>query len=488
MPEVGALRQDYLPAGPVTVGFAPEPGAAEQMVELSAELEANLKQLKTQIAEAVREPWAEAWSEAHSWGQKIVLLHEAYERGLKQGLHAWGQDQVSFFESVGNFFEEVGATVVDTAEDAWNWYQDQPLIVQVIPPLTAAAAAQDISQEIAEEIEQLWARRDQILALFKALCQQGVNSVEMAIVALADAPGDLGDIMQMLYDKGSDWIQGLIEVCRQTDALSQVFTTLGTILYSIIPPNLWVEGIAAAAGYIIPEILLTILLIAISAISEGAGATALVARIASYTEKLGSLLDDLGDLGAILRKVADGIRAIVGKIVALTQAALAHIDEAAEGVANAMNPVLRHVSVRGERRVIAKQFMEEQGMAKKEIRSHITGIDFSKPIKVRPLEEGEQFDQWNYRARERDFAQGEYYTTPGTDKHTLGIPHGRRNLYSGLMEQREKRVFEATQPKQVLESIARDKRWKVEGQWTKTKGGGRQIFSKSKDAFKEVGR
>src|SRR5699024_7196547 len=148
------------------------------------------------------------------------------DRGLQHGVHAWGQDQVSFFQSVGNWFQEVGADVVDYADDAWNWYTDQPLIVQAIPTLTVAAAAQEMGEEVTEEIEQRWARREQILALFQALCQQGVNSVELAIEALASAPGEIGEIMQLLYDKGSEWIQGLIEVCRQTDALSQIFTTI----------------------------------------------------------------------------------------------------------------------------------------------------------------------------------------------------------------------------------------------------------------------
>lgn len=476
-PLAGTARQDYVPVGPVTVGFEPEDGAAERVAELSTKIESDLADLKEQIAHAVIH-WSRPWAAAPDWGAKIALLREARQRGLHQGARAWGNDQVSFFH-------EVGHALYEGAQSTWDWYSDQSLIDQVFP---LQAAERQLATQTAQEIDHLWNEREKILGLFKNLRDQSVNGIETAIDALEEAPGQIGRIMAMLKDKGAAWVHGLIEACRQSDAINHVFATVGTILYSIVPPTVWVEGIATAAGYIIPEILLAILLVVIGAITEGADAGAIATQIGRFMATIEETFGKLGELGKVLRAVKDGIKAIGEKIAKLVRAALANIEEKVEGAANTFNPILRHVSRRAERRRTAQNFMQDSGMSKDEIDGHTSGIDFSNPVKVRSLEKGERVEQWNYRKPDGSFAQGEYYTTPGSNKNTLGIRHERENYFTKETEWREKRIFEASEPENVLDSTARNKVWKneVTGEIESAKGGGRQIFTKSTDAFKEV--
>lgn len=476
-PMAGTARQDYVPVGSVKVGFEPEEGAAELVAELSTKIDADLASLKQQIAGAVL-PWSQPWAEARGWGEKITLLREARARGLKNGARAWGNDQLGFFH-------EVGHALYEGAESAWDWYSDQSLIDQIYP---LQAAERQLASQAAQEIDHLWNERDRILELFKKLRDQSVNGIELAIDALEDAPGQIGRIMAMLKAKGAAWVHGLIEACRQSDAINHVFATVGTILYSIVPPTVWVEGIATAEGYIIPEILLAILLVVIGAVTEGADAGAIAAQIAKFTRTIEKTFDKLGELGSVLRRLKNGIADIAGKITELVRAARLNIEERVEGTANQYNDILRHVSRRAERRHTAKKFMQKSGMSKDEIDGHTSGIDFSKPVKVRPLEKGERVEQWNYRNTDGSFSQGEYYTTPGSDKNTLGITHERKNIFTGEQERREKRIFEASKHGDVLDSTARNKTWKnkVTGELESSKGGGRQIFTKSKEVFEEV--
>jgi hypothetical protein len=420
---IGTVRFHDLPAGQrIEVSFVPEPGAPERVEQYSAQLLADLKAYRQAITEAVQ-PWSNHWAAAHGWGEKIALLEHARERGLKRGAHAWGRDQVGFLKEVGHYMAGIGHGALEEGEKVESWYQDLPLLDKVFPvPAAERALAQKAAQGIeaaSEDLQKLWEERRKLLQFFQALHDQSVNAVEIAIETLAGFGGELGRLMQALWDHGAAWVQGLIEVCRQTEAIQQVFASVGA-LFAAIPPNLWAEGISTGIGYIVPEVLLAAILALLAALTEGAGASALVTQLLAFVRKIKGTLEGLGDLGPILLRILDGIRGLGHDIAELTKAAWVNIDERIDAKLDQMNVIRRTASKTAGRRAKAESFLRKQGIPDKKISSYLQAIDYSKPAKVRSLKQGEIVEQWNYPGH-----QGDFYTVPGTNPETLGITMSR---------------------------------------------------------------
>lgn len=339
MAEAGTIRQNYVPGGATTVGFTPDPGAAEQIETLTEQLEAQLKTYRADIAGLVK-PWSDRWAQAQDWGAKIALLQDARDRGLNRGATAWTEDQVGFLEQVGGWMSGAGNWIVEQGENLTDWYGDLPMLGKVFPGAYAAGELAGEAADASEEIQRLWAQRQALLNFFKALYEQSVDAVQIAIETLSKMGGKLGQLMQALWDHGAEWVQGLIEVCRQTDVIQRVFASIGA-LFAALPPNLWAEGISTGAGYIVPELLVAVVLAALAAITEGAAAPALAARLMSYGAKLRGALSKLGELGRILLRIYDGVKTLGAKIAELVRAVWRNIDEAVEGAVDRSNRVVR---------------------------------------------------------------------------------------------------------------------------------------------------
>lgn len=343
MPESGALRQDYVQGGQAKVGFIPYPDAQAQIDSLSSQLTNELKQYRAEINRLVK-PWSDRWAAAQGYGAKIALLQEARNRGMERGAHAWVQDNVSFMQQVGGYMSSIGHYVVEQGEELADWYSDLPLLEKMFPTYAAAntvshKAAEAIA-EASEEIQKLWAQRQALLDFFKAIHDQSINAVQIAIETLSKMGGELGQLMKMLWDHGAAWMQGLIEVCRQTDALQKVFASVGA-LFTAIPMNLWAEGIGMAGGYIIPELLVSALLAILAALTEGGAAPILAARLIAYGDKIKNIFTKLGELGPILTRLYNGIKEIRGTIVELTRAAWRNIEEKSRSSVDKLKLILR---------------------------------------------------------------------------------------------------------------------------------------------------
>lgn len=340
----GTARQNYVPGGPVTVGFTPDPDAADQIAALTEQLETQLRQYRASIAEQVK-PWSDEWAEAQSWGAKVALLQDARDRGLRRGASAWGEDQVGFLEQVGGWASDAGSWVVEQGEDLVDWYSDLPMLGKVFPGIYAAGegidAAGEALEDASEEIQRLWAQREALFEFFKALYEQSVNAVQITIETLAAMGGELGELMQAMWDQGAEWVQGLIEMCRESEILQKIFASVGA-LFSALPPNLWAEGISTAAGYIVPELLVSVVLAVLAAITAGASSTILAARLLSYGARLKRDLSKLGALSRVLLSIYDGVKALGQKIANLVRALWRNISETLGGTVNSQNVIVRN--------------------------------------------------------------------------------------------------------------------------------------------------
>ena len=419
----GTARQNYVPGGPVTVGFTPDPDAADQIAALTEQLETQLREYRASIAEQVK-PWSDEWAAAQNWGAKIALLQDARDRGLRRGASAWGEDQVGFLEQVGGWASDAGSWVVEQGEDLVDWYSDLPMLGKVFPGIYAAGegidAAGEALEDASEEIQRLWAQREALFEFFKALYEQSVDAVQITIETLAAMGGELGELMQAMWDQGAEWVQGLIEMCRESEILQRIFASVGA-LFAALPPNLWAEGIGVGVGYIVPELLISVVLAVLAAISAGAGAAALAARLLGYGARLREALSQHGRLGRVLLAVYDGIGHLADNIAALVRALWRNISETVEGAVDRTNRILRNSksSVRQSTRA-QMETSARLGVHPRWIKPNGDVLwppnnGFSGSIRTEQLQKGQLIDRYGS-------PRGGFLSPAGTDFNSRALP------------------------------------------------------------------
>ncbi|WP_370292083.1 polymorphic toxin type 46 domain-containing protein [Thalassolituus sp.] len=139
-----------------------------------------------------------------------------------------------------------------------------------------------------------------------------------------------------------------------------------------------------------------------------------------------------------------------------------------------------------QRKKDAFSFYLSQGFDEADIPSHLTGIDFTKPVNVVPIPEGTTV----YQFQSPGAPQGNYYTTnPNATPSQLGISPLGTNRALNEVQPKVKGRYTVTKDVEVLQSTAKpvEDFWSVSGQTYATEGGGVQMFSSNKSAFKLVG-
>lgn len=330
MADVAVLEHKGIAPGvAVTLGFEAHPQAAANARATELRIIDSMHGLKTDVLAQVS-PWQRKWKAADSAVAKIELLNSARNRGLARGATAWTHDQVGFVEGVWGWFG-------DEAEAAWDWYSDLPLLGKIMP---GAALGVEAGAAIADEAGDIWDNREHIMALVKALAAGSVDAVQQAIELLSQAAGEIGEVMKALWDKGHEWVHALIEVCRESRALDVIFATIGGLLCGI-PPNLWVEGGSMVGGYVLPEVLLDVVLTIIAALTAGAGAVALSARMGMIAAKVVETCKKMGRLGKVFHAIYDGIKKLGGDIITLVKWLYKKVAEKADGALDRVKTIVR---------------------------------------------------------------------------------------------------------------------------------------------------
>ena len=114
---------------------------------------------------------------------------------------------------------------------------------------------------------------------------------------------------------------------------------------------------------------------------------------------------------------------------------------------------------------LARDFYKKEGYGLQKTKNHMSGIDFDKAVQTKTLKKGTVLERYSYVDENGNPMPGDYYTTPGTDPCTLGIPlEGRVKVQVKLLE--DTKFLKSTT------SSVDD--WTVEGRVLE--GGGTQYF------------
>jgi len=144
------------------------------------------------------------------------------------------------------------------------------------------------------------------------------------------------------------------------------------------------------------------------------------------------------------------------------------------------------INIRG-RQEAATNFYRLQGFADADIPSHLAGIDFTRPVDVVTLNGSKRLYQFQVPSA----PQGNYYTFYGsTTASELGISPYGFNRTTQMVVPKIQQTYTTTQPVQMLRSTAASVGdfWSVRGQTFQTQGGGLQLFSGQKPAFRLYAR
>jgi RHS repeat-associated protein len=126
-------------------------------------------------------------------------------------------------------------------------------------------------------------------------------------------------------------------------------------------------------------------------------------------------------------------------------------------------PIVRIGDVR---KILARAFYEKEGFDKDKIKGHLKGIDFSKPVMTKTYPKGTIVEQWTYTDENGNPKTGNYYTLPGADPETLGIP----------LEGRVKTLYKLLEDTKFLQSTTKSIKDWTPGSNKILPGGGTQLF------------
>jgi hypothetical protein len=334
--KLGTYRQNGVNRGPATITLgANDQSAAAKDIEkkISTELTAFETSMHSHL-----QPWITEWSN-HGWRS----VPEARLRGTLHGLGAWWEGEKDFWASVGSGIKGAWDGIKTGAGKVADWYVSLPWYEQINPVVAVEHEIGKLAAKEAKELwggaQDLWRRREQIMNLLKAFSSGTVEAIEHALEAIIGLPGELGKLIKRLRHSPG-WVQRMIEVVSETDVLKRVVETLMTVIM-MMTPNFWAEGLGFVDGYLLPEVLITVVLILLGALCAAAGASALVARISRLVTGLQKVISAAGKIGKVLTSLFSKLKRIGELVVDLARALFRKIAEAAEGIAGAVNKIVR---------------------------------------------------------------------------------------------------------------------------------------------------
>ncbi len=142
------------------------------------------------------------------------------------------------------------------------------------------------------------------------------------------------------------------------------------------------------------------------------------------------------------------------------------------------------INIRG-RKEVATNFYLSQGFSKYDIPSHLTGIDFSKPLDIITINKGKKLFQFQTRGA----PQGNYYSLSSeVTPSQLGISPSGFNRSLQLVEPKIQSTYVSNQKVSFLKSTAASVNdfWSVPGQEYSAIGGGIQLFLYIKKLFETI--
>lgn len=219
----------------------------------------------------------------------------------------------------------------------------------------------------------------------------------------------------------------------------------------------------------------------------------------SFLDSFQTVLDIAG-LVPGFGEIADGINAAIYVArgdyanAALSAAAMIPIGGQAATAAKLGKKAKKAAETVAEKRKIATDFYKKHNpdLSDRQIRSHINGIDFTKPVKKVKIppdgsgKKGNELYQFTKANSEGKVFKGQYYTdnpknTPSelgvSDKYGIRDADGKTTGEIGTVKQ-EKIIFDENKSVEGLKSTSKEinDTWSIKGETIPTKGGGSQIY------------
>ncbi|NSX55261.1 GH-E family nuclease [Parasulfitobacter algicola] len=352
---LGTFDYEEVMYGRVFAGLVGDPSGDAEADAGMDELGAALTTFRDRSIENLSE-WVTAWEE-----RGIMSIYDAKKRGVMNGLNAWWKGETEFWGGVSTF-------AIQQAERAQNWYNeyyenkspmeqamlDSPLAVGVLyadyTKWFYGTIADGVSSFFSDD-ESLADYIDTIMTALRDLASGTVDVMQKAIEALMDLPGDLAAGLKHAWETGQEWKERMVLIASETNAFEAVFHVLGAVFMNMTP-NFWAEMIGVVEGFILPEIIITVILAVIAALSGGTLAPGLVARIAAFTTRLtakaGKLATEAVDLASI--QVARCLGVIVDIINAF-RASIAALGKIGRGLHKTMGDMVE-IAANGTARIV----------------------------------------------------------------------------------------------------------------------------------------
>lgn len=313
--------------GTVTVELAGDPSVDAQIQQSEQAIYQQLDSFKNQIIEKLN-PWITTW-QVDGW----TSVPAQYTDGVITGLEEWWNSESEFWITVGDYIGKAG-----------DWYlNDGGWWKSTLPGMAYLYADWLVDQF--GSTEKLWEFASEILGALKALAQGSIDLFEAALEKLADLPGEIGEICKLLVRHSAEWAMTLIEIVRETNVIEKLFLTfVGAVM--VAPPNFWAEVVGTVQGFLLPEVIITILFIVIAALTEGAAAPLLVARIATFVKKVKTALKSLNKVGAVLVWLLDKVDEIAKLLVKLFKLLKKKISEYVKDISEKIIKIKRKVALK----------------------------------------------------------------------------------------------------------------------------------------------
>ena len=332
-PLLGTCKQTGLRQGNVKIKLEPDPSAAAQAKQLEQQILQQIGVLEKYITNQMV-PWQEKWQE-----NPLKSLMIAAQRGTLNGANQWGKDQKDTWNSICHWFNETSSEILQKIEDGVEFLStsDWQEIYNAFD-----GAIKNAGNAIYNGFNGLVYQIRVFIDLIKNFIDDGVQAIENVLDYLATQadklPEELAKLITDLVKNSEEWAAGMIELIIKTGILPRLFSII-----TIIPLNFFVEATTTAAGYIIPEVLVGIILTVLAAFSAGAGAVALTARIAQYVNKLRIALKKRGGIVAIIAKILEEIKKISDLIIELIKNLIKSRKHEIEGYTRGKNDIIRDV-------------------------------------------------------------------------------------------------------------------------------------------------
>ena len=271
-PMLGFAEQPDLPRTPIDIDTGDEAtlkAVEEEAWVIEQGIVADLKAFEIAMAGALA-PYVKEWN-ADGW----LGAGGDFVSGVGSGLSSWWQGEKDFWGSALGFLKSTTAAV---GSAVWEGVSNPIDTLESI-----AQTHMDVAKALADFMRGLLSGDiDKFVDALRPLVD---------LKSLGGIVGEFGTLVYDLFSKGTEFLNGLLEVFRRTPVLGLIANSVMRVV-TLMTPNFWAEVLGKGTGFVIPEILMWVITLIISALlaATGAGAAGSVTLIGGRALSLVSKL------------------------------------------------------------------------------------------------------------------------------------------------------------------------------------------------------